>query len=56
MDKEEYRKIVECLQGKINDKKLQKQTETFEVKDEKVLKTSHNVKHVKKYYDTKDNC
>ena len=38
MDKKEYRKIVECLQGKINDKKLQKQTETFEVKNEKLYK------------------
>src|SRR3954453_21311492 len=24
--------------------------------DGKVLKTSHNVKHIKKYYDTRDSC
>ena len=47
MDKEEYRKIVECLQGKINDKKLQKQTETFEVKNEKLYKKKKDSKIVR---------
>jgi len=47
MDKEEYRKIVECLQGKINDKKLQKQTETFEVKNGKLYKKKKDSKIVR---------
>src|SRR2546423_2915582 len=38
MDKEEYRKILECLQGKVDDKKLQKQTKTFEVNNGKLYK------------------
>ena len=38
MDKKEYKKILRCLQRKINDKKLQKQTETFEVKNRKLYK------------------
>ena len=38
MDKEEYRKILECLQGKVDDKKLQKQANTFEVKNGKLYK------------------
>src|SRR2546423_5634881 len=36
MDKEEYRKILEFLQEKVDDKKLQKQANTFEVKNEKL--------------------
>src|SRR3954447_16086799 len=38
MDKKEYKKILECLQGKVDDKKLQKQTNTFEVKNGKLYK------------------
>src|SRR5436305_4079453 len=38
MDKEEYRKILECLQGKIDDKKLQKQANTFEIRNGKLYK------------------
>ena len=38
MNKEEYRKILECLQGKVDDKKLQKQANTFEVKNGKLYK------------------
>ena len=38
MNKEEYRKILECLQGKVDDKKLQKQVNTFEVKNRKLYK------------------
>ena len=36
MDKEEYRRILECLQGKVDDKKLWKQVDTFEVKNGKL--------------------
>ena len=38
MNKEEYRKILECLQGKVDDKKLWKQVDTFEVKNGKLYK------------------
>src|SRR3954447_22753507 len=38
MDKEEYGKILECLQGKIDDKKLRKQADTFEIKNRKLYK------------------
>src|SRR4051794_22284989 len=44
MDKEEYKNFLECLQGKINDKKLQKQTNTFEVKNGKLYKKKKNSK------------
>ena len=44
MDKEEYRKIVECLQGKNDDKKLQKQLNTFEVKNRKLYKRKKDSK------------
>src|SRR2546429_8940923 len=44
MDKEEYRKILECLQGKIDDKKLQKQANTFEVKNSKLYKKKKDSK------------
>ena len=44
MNKKEYEKILECLQGKINDKKLQKQTDTFEVKNGKLYKKKKNGK------------
>ena len=36
-------------------KKLAKEHTNSGLWMEKVLKTSHNVKHVKKYYDTTDN-
>ena len=38
MNKEEYRRILECLQGKIDNKKLWKQADTFEVKNGKLYK------------------
>ncbi len=38
MDKEEYRRILEYLQGKVDDKKLWKQADTFEVKNGKLYK------------------
>src|SRR6266487_4452666 len=38
MNKEEYRKILECLQGKVDNKKLWKQVDTFEVKNGKLYK------------------
>src|SRR6266480_7664633 len=44
MDKEEYRKILECLQEKIDDKKLQKQANTFEVKNRKLYKKKKDSK------------
>ena len=42
MNKEEYRKILECLQEKIDDKKLWKQADTFEVKNGKLYKKKKN--------------
>src|SRR5437763_3707164 len=44
MDKEEYRRILECLQGKVDDKKLWKQADTFEVKNGKLYKKKKNGK------------
>ena len=44
MDKKEYRKIVECLQGKINDKKLQKQAIYLKLKTENYIKRRKTVK------------
>src|SRR3954451_189722 len=45
MDKEEYKKkILECLQGKINDKKLRKQTDIFEIKNGKLYKKKKDSK------------
>src|SRR3954454_23302576 len=44
MDKEEYRKILECLQGKVDDKKLQKQADIFEVKNGKLYKKKKDSK------------
>src|SRR2546423_8858404 len=44
MNKEEYRKILECLQGKIDDKKLRKQVNTFEVKNRKLYKKKKDSK------------
>src|SRR5437660_12277836 len=38
MNKEEYRKILECLQGKVDDKKLWKQADIFEVQNGKLYK------------------
>src|SRR5436853_697372 len=38
MNKEEYRKIYECLQGKVDDKKYWKRANTFEVKNGKLYK------------------
>src|SRR5205823_10317108 len=42
MDKEEYRRILECLQGKVDDKKLWKQANIFEVKNRKLYKKKKN--------------
>src|SRR3989440_5509274 len=47
MDKGEYWKILECLQGKIDDKKLQKQLNTFEVKNGKLYKKKKDSKIVR---------
>ena len=44
MDKEEYRKILEFLQKKVDDKKLQKQANTFEVKNGKLYKKKKDSK------------
>ena len=44
MDKEEYRRILECLQEKVDDKKLWKQANTFEVKNGKLYKKKKNGK------------
>ena len=44
MDKEEYRRILECLQGKVDDKKLWKQADTFEVRNGKLYKKKKNDK------------
>src|SRR3954451_7549320 len=44
MDKEEYRKILECLQGKVDNKKLRKQVNTFEVKNGKLYKKKKDSK------------
>src|SRR5947209_1885106 len=44
MNKEEYRKILECLQGKVDDKKLWKQADTFEVRNGKLYKKKKNGK------------
>ena len=44
MDKEEYRKILECLQRKVDDKKLQKQADIFEVKNENYIKRRKTAK------------
>src|SRR5436305_14108483 len=44
MDKEEYKKIVEYLKGKIDDKKLQKKLDTFENKNDKLYKKKKDSK------------
>src|SRR5205807_941289 len=44
MNKEEYSRILECLQGKVDDKKLWKQADTFEVKNGKLYKKKKNGK------------
>src|SRR2546429_389579 len=44
MDKEEYRKILECLQEKVDDKKLQKQADTFEIRNRKLYKKKKDSK------------
>src|SRR5688572_13808114 len=38
MNEIEYEKILECLQGKIKDGKLQKHSDTFEIKNGKLYK------------------
>src|SRR2546423_12091890 len=50
MDKEEYRKILECLQGKIDDKKLRKQVDTFEIRNEKLYKKKKDSKILRVLY------
>ena len=44
MNKNEYGKIIECLQGTVNSKKTQKQSETFEVRNGKLYKKKRNGK------------
>src|SRR5215213_5578364 len=44
MNGNEYGKIVECLQGTVNNEKIRKQSETFEVKNGKLYKKKKNGK------------
>src|SRR5437667_4033914 len=44
MNKDEYGKIVECLQGTVNSEKRRKQSETFEVRNGKLYKKKRNGK------------
>src|SRR5947199_10744166 len=44
MNKNEYEKILECLQGTVNSEKRQKQLETFEVRNGKLYKKKKNGK------------
>src|SRR5437763_9548431 len=44
MNKNEYEKILECLQGTTNNEKRQKQSETFEIKNGKLYKKKKNGK------------
>src|SRR5436305_984928 len=44
MNKNEYEKILECLQGTVNSEKRRKQLETFEVRNGKLYKKKKNGK------------
>src|SRR6266487_1608673 len=44
MNKNEYGKILECLQGTVKSKKTQKQSETFEIRNGKLYKKKKNEK------------
>src|SRR2546429_3396256 len=44
MNNKEYERILECLQGKIEDKKLQKQSDKFEIKNGKLYKKKKDEK------------
>jgi len=44
MNNEEYERILECLQGKIEDKKLQKRTDKFKIEHGKLYKKKKNGK------------
>ena len=44
MNNEEYERILECLQGKIEDKKLQKRTDKFKIENGKLYKKKKNGK------------
>src|SRR5207248_11225228 len=44
MNKNEYEKILECLQSTINSEKRRKQSETFEVRNGKLYKKKKNGK------------
>src|SRR5207248_10273518 len=44
MNKNEYEKILECLQGTVNNEKRRKQSETFEVRNGKLYRKKKNGK------------
>src|SRR5881275_2714036 len=44
MNKNEYEKILECLQGTVNNEKKRKQSETFEVRNGKLYRRKKNGK------------
>src|SRR6266487_3882841 len=44
MNNEEYERILECLQGKVEDKRLQKRSDKFEIKNGKLYKKKKDEK------------